>query len=81
MSRVLSLTSTLRSSNILAVRLTRSNYCSDKGGNQNDDTANTKTTAGTTDDNSVVPMPMSYNSYENLTSVQTTPPILIMHGV
>lgn len=82
MSRILGLSCTLQSGSILAVRLTRCNYCSDKGGKQNDDTVNpSKTTAGTTDDNSVVPMPMSYNSYEDLSSVQTTPPILIMHGV
>lgn len=72
MSRVLSLKCTLRPSNILAVRSTRCmNYSSDKGGD----------TTGTVGDESVLPLSMSYNSYENLSSVQTTPPILIMHGV
>lgn len=81
MSRVLSLNWTLRGTrSISAARLPWGSYSTDKGGKQNDDTAKTKATTGTTNDESIVPMSMSYNSYENLSSVQTTPPILIMHG-
>lgn len=78
MSRVLNLSCTLRNSNGLAVRFTRCNFSSDS--KQNDSTTSTTTRKGTTDDESIVPLPMSFNSYENLTNVQTTPPILIMHG-
>lgn len=79
MSRVLNLRCTLRTSNIFAVRFTRCSYSSDKGSdNQNENTTNT---TGTVDEEAVQPLSMSYNSYENLSSVQTTPPILIMHGV
>ena len=76
MSRVLNLRCTLRTSSTFAIRITRCNYSSEKGGGKQND----NTTGTTVDYEAVIPLPMSYNSYENLTSVQTTPPILIMHG-
>lgn len=78
MSRVLNLSYSLRNSIIYTVRIPQCNYGSNKGSKQNDKTSTVTTAAG---GGSIEPLPMAYNSYENLSNVQTTSPILIMHGV
>lgn len=56
-----------------AARLTRCTFATDKGGKQNDATT-------LKDDSPVVPLQLSYNSYEDLSSDASTPPVIIMHG-
>lgn len=56
-----------------AVALTRCNYSTDKGNKPNNDTT-------FKDDTPIEPLQLSYNSYEDLSSDSTTPPVIIMHG-
>lgn len=73
MLKVFNLGCVLRSRGVAAVRFTRCSYGTDKGGKQNDETT-------LKDDSPVVPLPLSYNSYEDLSSDASTPPVIIMHG-
>lgn len=69
MLKALNLRCVMRNQGISATRLTRCNYAS-----KNSDNA-------TKDDAPIVPLQMAYNSYEDLSSDPTTPPVLIMHGL
>lgn len=73
MLKALNLRCVMQNHGITITRFTRCNYASKKGQQQNSDNA-------TKDDAPIVPLPMSYNSYEDLSSDPTTPPVIIMHG-
>lgn len=64
----------LRNCSFSAVRLSQCHYSSNRGRKRTGEPP-------IKDDASVVPLQLSYNSYENLTSDSTTSPVLIMHGV
>lgn len=54
-----------------SVVLTRCSYSSNNGGKRKD---------GGKNDTPIEPLQLSYNSYEDLSSDPTTPPVIIMHG-
>lgn len=74
MLKALNSSGVLRNHSIQAARFTRCGYASKKGPKQNDDNS-------TKDDAPVEPLQLAYNSYEDLSSDSTTPPVLIFHGV
>lgn len=73
MLKVFNLGCVLRSRATPVAHLTKCNYAKDKNSNKNDDTTSQ-------DDTPIEPLPLSYNSYEDLSSDSTTPPVIIMHG-
>lgn len=73
MLKVFNLGCVLRGHGAAATRWTRCNYSADKNGKNNDTTT-------FKDDSPVVPLQLSYNSYEDLSSDPMTPPVIIMHG-
>lgn len=73
MLKVFNLGCVLRNRTNPVAHLTKCNYATDKTGKENNATT-------TQDDTPIEPLPLSYNSYEDLSSDPTTPPVIIMHG-
>lgn len=74
MLKAFNLRCVIRSTGSTIARFTKYNYATDKGGNKQSDETTLK------NDSPVVPLQLSYNSYEDLSSDPTTPPVIIMHG-
>lgn len=73
MLNVLNLKCLLRANSISIVQLAKVNYSADKSNKRNRE--------NTPKDEVIEPLQLSYNSYEDLSSDPTTPPVLIMHGL
>lgn len=71
MLKVFNLGGFFRNQSVAMTRLAKCSYA--KNSKQSDD-------ATSQDDTPIEPLQLSYNSYEDLTSDSTTPPVIIMHG-